>query len=129
MNSGEMLIESILTLYFISVILFPMTSLLQFNVKNNNKINEIYYEKINSLNMIEDIKSFSYEKIENLSNKKNTTGNIQTIISHFSLDSNDYYLKTKNNYNISISKTKYYYIDEKYIFYIKVNQYEDYYIP
>lgn len=129
MNSGEMLIESILTLYFISVILFPMTSLLQFNVKNNNKINEIYYEKINSLNMIEDIKSFSYEKIENLSNKKNTTGNIQTIISHFRLDSNDYYLKTKNNYNISISKTKYYYIDEKYIFYIKVNQYEDYYIP
>ncbi|WP_068267488.1 hypothetical protein [Caviibacter abscessus] len=128
MNKGEMLIESIITLYYLSVILFPLSSSIQFIIKNNNKLNERYYNKINSLNMIEDIKNFNYDKIEKFNNKT-INGNINEQISIFNLDNNDYYLKVSENYNILITKTDYFYNDKKYIFYIKVNQYEDYYIP
>ena len=130
MKKGEMLIESLISLMFISILLIPVSNSIRYLSKTNNNIDKKVINRINRLNLVEELKSLDYEKIKKISGKHNFS-NIQDIINTFKLDSSHYILIDNNSYDILIRKTKYYYeINSKeYIYYLEVNKYEDYYIP
>lgn len=130
MKKGEMLIESLISLIFISILLIPVSSSIRYLSKTNNNIDKKVINRINSLNLVEELKSLDYEKITKISGKHNFS-NIQDVVNTFKLDSSHYILSDNNSYDILIRKTKYYYeINSKeYIYYLEVNKYEDYYIP
>ena len=130
MKKGEMLIESLISLMFISILLIPVSNSIRYLSKTNNNIDKKVINRINRLNLVEELKSLDYEKIKKISGKHNFS-NIQDAINTFKLDSSHYILSDNNSYDILIRKTKYYYeINSKeYIYYLEVNKYEDYYIP
>ena len=115
---------------FISILLIPVSSSIRYLSNTNNNIDKKVINRINSLNLVEELKSLDYEKITKMSGKYNFS-NIQDVVNTFKLDSSNYILSDNNSYDILIRKTKYYYeINSKeYIYYLDVNKYEDYYIP
>ena len=130
MKKGEMLIESLISLLIISILLIPVSSSIIYLSKTNNNIDKKVLHRINSLNLIEELKSLDYDKITKLSGQHHFS-NITEAINYFKMDISNYILNDNKSYDILIKKTKYYYEinNKEYIYYLEVNKYEDYYIP
>ena len=130
MKKGEMLIESLISLLIISILLIPVSSSIRYLSKTNNNIDKKVVNRINSLNLIEELKSLDYDKIAKLSGKHHFS-NITEAINYFKMDISNYILSDNKSYDILVKKTKYYYeiSNKEYIYYLEVNNYEDYYIP
>jgi len=134
-NSGEMLIESLLSMFFIVSILFPMANIFLKTFRVNVKSDDEKKSNLQSENMLELLRSVDYLKIFNFQGQYDIKG-IQEFYSRFMIDDkyrilgNDLFEKNKK---VKISSTEYYYVNEnnekEYIFEIEVDGIKRYYFP
>ena len=110
---GESLIESLLSIFFVTTIIIPTSNILTKMTNVNYKVNNEKEKQIGKRNLLEKLKSISYAEIEKLEGT-------QTI------DSMD----------VAVIRQEFYYqkyekgvVIKKYIFKIVVDGIEDYYIP
>lgn len=134
-NSGEMLVESLISMFFIVSVLFPMANIFlktfRINVKSDNEKNS----NLQSENMLELLKNIDYLRIFNFQGKYDIKG-MKEFYSRFTIDDkyrilgNDSFEKNKK---VKISSTEYYYVNEnnekEYIFEIEVDGIKRYYFP
>ena len=109
----ESLIESLLSIFFVTTIIIPTSNILTKMTSVNYKVNNEKEKQISKRNLLEKLKSISYAEIEKLEGT-------QTI------DSMD----------VAVIRQEFYYqkyekgvVIKKYIFKIVVDGIEDYYIP
>lgn len=134
-NSGEMLVESLISMFFIVSVLFPIANIFlktfRINVKSDNEKNS----NLQSENMLELLKNIDYLRIFNFQGKYDIKG-MKEFYSRFTIDDkyrilgNDSFEKNKK---VKISSTEYYYVNEnnekEYIFEIEVDGIKRYYFP
>nr|WP_315048678.1 hypothetical protein [uncultured Leptotrichia sp.] len=134
-NSGEMLVESLISMFFIVSVLFPIANIFlktfRINVKSDNEKNS----NLQSENMLELLKNIDYLRIFNFQGKYDIKG-MKEFYSRFTIDDkyrilgNDLFEKNKK---VKISSTEYYYVNEnnekEYIFEIEVDGIKRYYFP
>lgn len=134
-NSGEMLVESLISMFFIVSVLFPIANIFlktfRINVKSDNEKNS----NLQSENMLELLKNIDYLRIFNFQGKYDIKG-MKEFYSRFTIDDkyrilgNDSFEKNKK---VRISSTEYYYVNEnnekEYIFEIEVDGIKRYYFP
>lgn len=101
-NSGELLIESIISLLIIICALIPLIYSISNIKKINSNINSKISEDVENINLMEEVKSLNYEDFLKYTNSK--------------------LIKKETKYSYNLYKL------EK-IYSIKVGKYEDYYIP
>ena len=126
-DKGETLVESLISMFFVTLAIVPLSNLFLKTLKINTKIDNVNTQNI-------EIKK--YEEMNNFSGKYEIA------------DTNDFYNKfliekkyqilknidfTKNKIQIKIEKTDGFYLNEKgekeYIFKIIANKMNDYYFP
>lgn len=129
MNKAETLLESLISLFILSMVIIPVINSTTYARKVNYKISNDMYFNENIKNILEDIKALDYEKIEVMQGEY-IFDDIENLCLAFSLDSK-YYHKIEGKIKVKIEKSIYYYNFNKkeYIFNISVNDYEEIYIP
>lgn len=110
---GESLIESLLSLFFITTIIIPTSNILTKMTNINYRVNNDKEEQINKRNLLEKLKSLDYEDIEKLE------GEHTIDFINVKIYKQDFYYQ--KYYNGSLIK--------KNIFKINVDGIEDYYLP
>lgn len=134
-NSGEMLVESLISMFFIVSVLFPMANIFLKTFRINVKSDNEKKSNLQSENMLELLKNIDYLRIFNFQGKYDIKG-MKEFYSRFTIDDkyrilgNDSFEKNKK---VSISSTEYYYVNEnnekEYIFEIEVDGIKRYYFP
>ena len=134
-NSGEMLIESLLSMFFIVSVLFPMANIFLKTFRVNVKSDDEKKSNLQSENMLELLRSVDYLRIFNFQGQYDIKG-MQEFYSRFMIDDtyrilgNDLF---ETNKKVKVSSTEYYYVNEnnekEYIFEIEVDGIKRYYFP
>lgn len=134
-NSGEMLIESLLSMFFIVSVLFPIANIFLKTFRVNVKSDDEKKSNLQSENMLELLRGVDYLRIFNFQGQYDIKG-MQGFYSRFMIDDkyrilgNDLFEKNKK---VKISSTEYYYVNEnnekEYIFEIEVDGIKRYYFP
>lgn len=134
-NSGEMLVESLISMFFIVSVLFPMANIFLKTFRINVRSDNEKKSNLQSENMLELLKNIDYLRIFNFQGKYDIKG-MKEFYSRFTIDDkyrilgNDSFEKNKK---VSISSTEYYYVNEnnekEYIFEIEVDGIKRYYFP
>ena len=110
---GESLIESLLSIFFVTTIIIPTSNILTKMTSVNYKVNNEKEKQISKRNLLEKLKSISYAEIEKLEGTQTIDSmDVPVIRQEF------YYQKYEKGVVI-----------KKYIFKIVVDGIEDYYIP
>ena len=129
-NKGETLIESLISMFFITIILLPISNLLLSTYKIDLKINNLYIEKINKKNLIEILKSKKNEELIFLVGEYHVK-KVDEFYSKFKIDPKFHLLKEdfENNIKIKIIKNEEKYeentIDDKWKIKIFVDEIEE----
>ncbi len=132
-NRAETLIESLISIGLITIIIIPTLNVLSKSIEANYKINKNTDINIQKQNIIEIIKSLNYENIKNKEGNYKIS-NIEGLYSLLSVP-NEYKqmdIKIENEMSLDIIKTNNYYINNNqnyYIYKIKLDKLEDYYLP
>ena len=121
-NSGETLVESLISMFFVTVAIVPISNLFLKTFRTDVRVDDLNVRSVNIENMIEILKAKKYNEILNFIGK------------HEILKVEDFYNKfsVEKNYQI-LKRTEGYFVNElgakEYIFEINVDKIKDYYFP
>ena len=143
-NRGETLIESLISMFFVTVIIVPVANLFLQTFKTDIKVDNLNEKNINIENMAEILKAKKYNEILNFIGKHEIL-KVEDFYNKFSVEKNYQILKKleqrqdkkgkieNDKVNIEIKRTEGYFVNElgakEYIFEINVDKIKDYYFP
>lgn len=143
-NRGETLIESLISMFFVTVAIIPISNLFLKTFQADVKVDDLNKKNINVENMIEIIKAKKYEKILNFSGKYEIS-KVDDFYNRFAIEKNYQVLKNleqrqdkngkiqENKMNVEIKRTDGYFVNEygnkMYVFEINIDKVKDYYFP
>ena len=143
-NKGETLIESLISMFFVTVAIIPVSNLFLKTFQTDVKVDDLKKKNVSIENMIEIIKGKKYEEILNFSGKYEIS-KADDFYNRFAVEKKDQVLKNfeqrkdkkgkiqENKINVEIKRTDGYFVNEtgerEYIFEINVDKIKDYYFP
>lgn len=143
-NKGETLIESLISMFFVTVAIIPVSNLFLKTFQTDVKVDDLNKKNVNIENMIEIIKGKKYEEILNFSGKYEIS-KVDDFYNRFAVEKKYQILKNfeqrkdkkgkiqEDKINVEIKRTDGYFVNEtgerEYIFEIDVDKIKDYYFP
>ena len=143
-NSGETLVESLISMFFVTVAIVPISNLFLKTFRTDVRVDDLNVRNVNIENMIEILKAKKYNEILNFIGKHEIL-KVEDFYNKFSVEKNYQILKKleqrqdkkgkleNDKVNIEIKKTEGYFVNElgakEYIFEINVDKIKDYYFP
>ena len=143
-NRGETLIESLISMFFITVAIIPIANLFLKTFQTDVKVDDLNKKNVSIENMIEIIKGKKYEEILNFSGKYEIS-KVDDFYNRFAVEKKYQILKNfeqrkdkkgkiqEDKINVEIKRTDGYFVNEtgerEYIFEINVDKIKDYYFP
>lgn len=143
-NRGETLIESLISMFFVTVAIIPVSNLFLKTFQTDVKVDDLNKKNVSIENMIEIIKGKKYEEILNFSGKYEVS-KVDDFYNRFAVEKKYQILKNfeqrkdkkgkiqEDKINVEIKRTDGYFVNEtgerEYIFEINVDKIKDYYFP
>ena len=143
-NSGETLIESLISMFFVTVIIVPFANLFLQTFKTDIKVDNLNEKNVNIENMAEILKAKKYNEIVNF-NGKYEISKVEDFYNRFAIEKKYQFLKKleqkrdkkgksqEDKINVEIKRTEGYFMNEfgqkEYIFEINIDKIKDYYFP
>lgn len=143
-NSGETLVESLISMFFLTVAIVPISNLFLKTFRTDVRVDDLNVRSVNIENMIEILKAKKYNEILNFIGKHEIL-KVEDFYNKFSVEKNYQILKKleqrqdkkgkieNDKVNIEIKRTEGYFVNElgakEYIFEINVDKIKDYYFP
>lgn len=143
-NRGETLIESLISMFFVTVIIVPVSNLFLQTFKTDIKVDNLNEKSINIENMAEILKAKKYNEIVNFIGKYEIS-KVDDFYTKFAVEKKYQILKNleekqdkkgktgNDRINLEIKKTDGYFVNEmgekEYIFEINIDKIRDYYFP
>ena len=143
-NKGETLIESLISMFLITVAIIPVSNLFLKTFQTDVKVDDLNKKNVSIENMIEIIKGKKYEEILNFSGKYEIS-KVDDFYNRFAVEKKYQILKNfeqrkdkkgkiqEDKINVEIKRTDGYFVNEtgerEYIFEINVDKIKDYYFP
>lgn len=143
-NSGETLVESLISMFFVTVAIVPISNLFLKTFRTDVRVDDLNVKSVNIENMIEILKAKKYNEILNFIGKHEIL-KVEDFYNKFSVEKNYQILKKlerrqdkkgkieNDKVNIEIKRTEGYFVNElgakEYIFEINVDKIKDYYFP
>ena len=141
-NKGETLIESLISMFFVTVAIIPVSNLFLKTFQTDVKVDDLNKKSVSIENMIEIIKGKKYEEILNFSGKYEIS-KVDDFYNRFAVEKKYQILKNfeqrkdkkgkiqEDKINVEIKRTDGYFVNEtgerEYIFEINVDKIKDYY--
>lgn len=143
-NKGETLVESLISMFFVTVAIIPVSNLFLKTFQTDVKVDDLNKKNVSIENMIEIIKGKKYEEILNFSGKYEIS-KVDDFYNRFAVEKKYQILKNfeqrkdkkgkiqEDKINVEIKRTDGYFINEtgerEYIFEINIDKIKDYYFP
>ena len=143
-NRGETLIESLISMFFVTVIIVPVANLFLQTFKTDIKIDNLNEKNVNIENMAEILKAKKYNEIVNFIGKYEIS-KVEDFYNRFAVEKKYQVLKhleqkrdkngkfQEDKINLEIKKADGYFMNEfgqkEYIFEINIDKIKDYYFP
>lgn len=143
-NRGETLIESLISMFFVTVIIVPVANLFLQTFKTDIKVDNLNEKNVNIENMAEILKAKKYNEIVNFIGKYEIS-KVEDFYNRFAVEKKYQVLKhleqkrdkkgkfQEDKINLEIKRTDGYFINEfgqkEYIFEINIDKIKDYYFP
>ena len=143
-NSGETLIESLISMFFVTVIIVPFANLFLQTFKTDIKIDNLNEKNVNIENMAEILKAKKYNEIVNFIGKYEIS-KVEDFYNRFAIEKKYQFLKKleqkrdkkgkfqEDKINLEIKRADGYFMNEfgqkEYIFEINIDKIKDYYFP
>ena len=143
-NSGETLIESLISMFFVTVIIVPVANLFLQTFKTDIKVDNLNEKNVNIENMAEILKAKKYDEIVNFIGKYEIS-KVEDFYNRFAIEKKYQVLKKleqkrdkrgkfqEDKINLEIKRTEGYFVNElgqkEYIFEINIDKIRDYYFP
>ena len=143
-NSGETLIESLISMFFVTVIIVPVANLFLQTFKTDVKVDNLNEKNVNIENMAEILKTKKYNEIVNFIGKYEIS-KVEDFYNRFAIEKKYQVLKNleqkrdkkgkfqEDKINVEIKRTEGYFVNElgqkEYIFEINIDKIRDYYFP
>ena len=143
-NKGETLIESLISMFFVTVIIVPVANLFLQTFKTDIKVDNLNEKNVNIENMAEILKAKKYNEIVNFIGKYEIS-KVDDFYNRFSIEKKYQFLKKleqkldkkgkfrEDKINLEIKKADGYFMNEfgqkEYIFEINIDKIKDYYFP
>ena len=143
-NRGETLIESLISMFFVTVIIVPVANLFLQTFKTDIKVDNLNEKNVNIENMAEILKAKKYNEIVNFIGKYEIS-KVDDFYNRFAIEKKYQFLKKleqkldkkgkfqEDKINVEIKRTDGYFVNEfgqkEYIFEINIDKIRDYYFP
>ena len=143
-NKGETLIESLISMFFVTVIIVPVANLFLQTFKTDIKVDNLNEKNVNIENMVEILKAKKYDEIVNFIGKYEIS-KVDDFYNRFAIEKKYQVLKKleqkrdkrgkfqEDKINLEIKRTDGYFMNEfgqkEYIFEINIDKIKDYYFP
>lgn len=143
-NKGETLIESLISMFFVTVIIVPVANLFLQTFKTDIKVDNLNEKNVNIENMAEILKAKKYNEIVNFIGKYEIS-KVEDFYNRFAIEKKYQVLKKleqkrdkrgkfqEDKINLEIKRTDGYFMNEfgqkEYIFEINIDKIKDYYFP
>ena len=143
-NKGETLIESLISMFFVTVIIVPVANLFLQTFKTDIKVDNLNEKNVNIENMVEILKAKKYNEIVNFIGKYEIS-KVDDFYNRFAIEKKYQFLKKleqkrdkkgkfqEDKINLEIKKADGYFMNEfgqkEYIFEINIDKIKDYYFP
>lgn len=133
-KKGESLVESLISLFFITVVLVPVSNIFLKAYKTNIKVDKNSFIESENQNMLELLKTKNYNEIVNFTGKYEIS-DIDNFYNIFSIENQYRFLNdiNKKNRKIEIKQTNNFYKDKfenkKYILELNVEGKREYFFP
>ena len=143
-NRGETLIESLISMFFVTVIIVPVANLFLQTFKTDIKVDNLNEKNVNIENMAEILKTKKYNEIVNFIGKYEIS-KVEDFYNRFAIEKKYQFLKKleqkrdkrgkfqEDKINLEIKRTEGYFVNElgqkEYIFEINIDKIKDYYFP
>jgi len=143
-NRGETLIESLISMFFVTVIIVPVANLFLQTFKTDIKVDNLNEKNVNIENMAEILKAKKYNEIVNFIGKYEIS-KVDDFYNRFAIEKKYQFLKKleqkrdkrgkfqEDKINLEIKKADGYFMNEfgqkEYIFEINIDKIKDYYFP
>ena len=143
-NSGETLIESLISMFFVTVIIVPVANLFLQTFKTDIKVDNLNEKNVNIENMAEILKAKKYNEIVKFIGKYEIS-KVEDFYNRFAIEKKYQVLKKleqkrdkrgkfqEDKINLEIKRTDGYFMNEfgqkEYIFEINIDKIKDYYFP
>ena len=143
-NRGETLIESLISMFFVTVIIVPVANLFLQTFKTDIKVDNLNEKNVNIENMVEILKAKKYDEIVNFIGKYEIS-KVDDFYNRFAIEKKYQFLKKleqkldkkgkfqEDKINLEIKRTEGYFVNElgqkEYIFEINIDKIKDYYFP
>ena len=143
-NRGETLIESLISMFFVTVIIVPVANLFLQTFKTDIKVDNLNEKNVNIENMAEILKAKKYNEIVNFIGKYEIS-KVEDFYNRFAIEKKYQFLKKleqkrdkrgkfqEDKINVEIKRTDGYFVNEfgqkEYIFEINIDKIKDYYFP
>ena len=143
-NKGETLIESLISMFFVTVIIVPVANLFLQTFKTDIKVDNLNEKNVNIENMAEILKAKKYNEIVNFIGKYEIS-KVEDFYNRFAIEKKYQVLKKleqkrdkrgkfqEDKINLEIKKADGYFMNEfgqkEYIFEINIDKIKDYYFP
>ena len=143
-NKGETLIESLISMFFVTVIIVPVANLFLQTFKTDIKVDNSNEKNVNIENMAEILKAKKYNEIVNFIGKYEIS-KVEDFYNRFAIEKKYQVLKKleqkrdkrgkfqEDKINLEIKRTDGYFMNEfgqkEYIFEINIDKIKDYYFP
>ena len=143
-NSGETLIESLISMFFVTVIIVPFANLFLQTFKTDIKVDNLNEKNVNIENMAEILKAKKYNEIVNFIGKYEIS-KVEDFYNRFAIEKKYQFLKKleqkrdkrgkfqEDKINLEIKRADGYFMNEfgqkEYIFEINIDKIKDYYFP
>ena len=143
-NKGETLIESLISMFFVTVIIVPVANLFLQTFKTDIKVDNLNEKNVNIENMAEILKAKKYNEIVNFIGKYEIS-KVEDFYNRFAIEKKYQFLKKleqkrdkkgksqEDKINVEIKRTEGYFVNElgqkEYIFEINIDKIKDYYFP
>ena len=143
-NNGETLIESLISMFFVTVIIVPFANLFLQTFKTDIKVDNLNEKNVNIENMTETLKAKKYNEILNFIGKYEIS-KVEDFYNRFAIEKKYQVLKKleqkrdkrgkfqEDKINLEIKRTDGYFMNEfgqkEYIFEINIDKIKDYYFP
>ena len=143
-NNGETLIESLISMFFVTVIIVPFANLFLQTFKTDIKVDNLNEKNVNIENMAEILKAKKYNEILNFIGKYEIS-KVEDFYNRFAIEKKYQVLKKleqkrdkrgkfqEDKINLEIKRTDGYFMNEfgqkEYIFEINIDKIKDYYFP
>ena len=143
-NRGETLIESLISMFFVTVIIVPVANLFLQTFKTDIKVDNLNEKNVKIENMVEILKAKKYNEIVNFIGKYEIS-KVDDFYNRFAIEKKYQFLKKleqkldkkgkfqEDKINLEIKKADGYFMNEfgqkEYIFEINIDKIKDYYFP